>query len=63
MVYVDSEEIKYLPYVRSWLQRFDENLLIPEMKEFMLTLFETYIEDGFNFVKKRGIFAINQVMS
>lgn len=61
MVYIDSEEIKYLPYVRSWLQNFDENLLIQEMKDFLLTLFETYVEDGFTFVKKRGIFAIHQV--
>lgn len=63
MVYVDSEEIKYLPFVRSWLQKFDENLLIPEMNEFLLSLFETYVEDGFTFIKKRGTFAIHQVIN
>lgn len=61
MVYVDSDELKYLPYVRTWIQMFDESLLIPEMKEFLLSLFETHLDDGFSFIKKSGAYSINQV--
>lgn len=63
MVYVDPDELKWLPYVKTWLQLFDENILIPEMKDFVLSLFEAFVEDGFVFLKRRGEYAyfINQV--
>ncbi|XP_050294811.1 dynein axonemal heavy chain 6 [Anthonomus grandis grandis] len=61
MVYVDSEEIKWLPYVKSWINTIDDNILNDELKEFLLGLFVTYVEDGFSFVKKYAIYAIHQV--
>lgn len=61
MVYVDSEELKWLPYVKSWLDKFNETLLNQEMKEFMLTLFEYAVENGFVFLKKNCEYSIHQV--
>nr|CAH7756356.1 unnamed protein product [Callosobruchus chinensis] len=61
MVYVDSEELKWLPYVKTWLQKLSENLINQEMKEFMLSLFEYAVENGFIFLKKNCQFSIHQV--
>ncbi|CAH1962386.1 unnamed protein product [Acanthoscelides obtectus] len=61
MVYVDSEELKWLPYVKTWLQTLCENLINQEMKEFMLSLFEYAVENGFQFLKKNCTYAIHQV--
>lgn len=61
MVYIDPDDLKWLPFVRSWIQNSDETILIPEMKEFMETLFENYVENGFLFIKKSCTFFINQV--
>lgn len=61
MVYVDSEELKWLPYVKSWLQKLKTSLLSEEWKEYVLELFETYVERGFVFIKKRCEYSIHQV--
>lgn len=61
MVYVDSEELKWLPYVKSWLNTINENLLNDESKEFLLELFKSYVQDGLDFVKKNCVYAIHQV--
>ncbi|XP_023013028.2 dynein heavy chain at 16F isoform X2 [Leptinotarsa decemlineata] len=61
MVYVDSEELKWLPYVKSWVAKLNENLLNQEMKEFMITLFEHAVENGFIFLKKHCSYSIHQV--
>nr|CAI5844200.1 unnamed protein product [Callosobruchus analis] len=61
MVYVDSEELKWLPYVKTWLQKLSENLVNQEMKDFMLSLFEYAVENGFIFLKKNCQFSIHQV--
>ncbi|XP_050519336.1 dynein axonemal heavy chain 6 [Diabrotica virgifera virgifera] len=61
MVYVDSEEIKWFPYVKSWMANFSEALLSQEMKEFMLELFDHAVENGFMYVKKHSHYSIHQV--
>ncbi|XP_057658316.1 dynein axonemal heavy chain 6 isoform X1 [Diorhabda carinulata] len=61
MVYVDSEEIKWFPYVKSWINRISENLLTQEMKEYILQLFDYAVEKGFRFVKKHCHYSIHQV--
>lgn len=61
MVYIDPAEIKYMPFVKSWLNQIDENLVIPEMKEFMLNLFEDTLDNAFEFIKKKCVYAIHQV--
>ncbi|KAJ8943600.1 hypothetical protein NQ318_006602 [Aromia moschata] len=61
MVYVDSEEIKWLPYVKSWVARMKESIINSEMKQFLLSLFEYAVENGFLFVKKNCDYSIHQV--
>ncbi|CAH0547855.1 unnamed protein product [Brassicogethes aeneus] len=61
MVYVDPDEIKWMPFAKSWLQKLNENLVNQEMKDFVLTLFEHAVENGFVFIKKNCVFSINQV--
>jgi len=60
MVYVDPEEIKWLPYVRSWLSKLDVTLPEDSIK-YIENLFITYLEAAFAFVKTNCVCAINQV--
>jgi dynein heavy chain len=60
MVYVDPEEIKWLPYVRSWLSNLDVTLPEDSIK-YIENLFNTYLEAAFTFVKKNCVCAIHQV--
>ncbi|XP_060520964.1 dynein axonemal heavy chain 6 [Cylas formicarius] len=60
MVYVDPDELKWLPYVKSWVKTIDDKILNDELKEFVLSLFE-FVEPGFNFIKKNCDYSIHQV--
>lgn len=61
MVYIDPDEIKWLPYVKSWVHHLDEKLLSEEMKEFMVGLFEYAVEHGFVYVRKHCDWSMHQV--
>ncbi|XP_017780151.1 PREDICTED: dynein heavy chain 6, axonemal [Nicrophorus vespilloides] len=61
MVYIDPGEIKWLPFVKSWLQKFDETILYLEYQEYICEMFETYVENGFIFIMKNCDYAIHQV--
>ncbi|XP_069668946.1 dynein axonemal heavy chain 6 isoform X3 [Periplaneta americana] len=60
MVYIDPDEIKWLPYVKSWLAKLD--ITLPEDgRSYIEDLFSTYVEEGFVFIKKNCDYAIHQV--
>ena len=61
MVYFDPVDLKWMPYVKSWLQKIPESILNESLKEEILQLFETYVEEGFLFFKKNCDHAISQV--
>ncbi|KAF5272727.1 hypothetical protein FQA39_LY07754 [Lamprigera yunnana] len=61
MVYVDAEELKWFPYVRSWMNRLDETYLSLESKDYVIKLFEYAVEDGFSFIKRNCQHSIHQV--
>lgn len=61
MVYVDSEEMRWMPYVKSWLANISTLILNQEMKEFVMSLFEFCVEDGFKFLAKNCSYSIHQV--
>ncbi|XP_022919976.1 dynein axonemal heavy chain 6 [Onthophagus taurus] len=61
MVYVDPEEMRWFPYVRSWSQELSESIISPEMKDYLLALFERYVDGGLTYVRKYCLFAIHQV--
>ncbi|XP_029341080.1 dynein heavy chain 6, axonemal [Acyrthosiphon pisum] len=63
MVYIDAAELGWLPYVRSWINRLKNDAIQnrPEIKKYLLTLFETYVYEGFSFIKKHCLAPIIQV--
>ncbi|KAL8568337.1 Dynein heavy chain 6, axonemal [Nucella lapillus] len=60
MVYLDPEELKWLPYVKTWIDSWSHKLR-EETIECLLELFTRYVEDGLKFVHKKCEQAINQV--
>jgi hypothetical protein len=60
MVYLDPTELKWLPRVKTWLQIHSEKLK-PPLQALILNLFETYVEDGFIYLKKNCEHIIAQV--
>ncbi|CAL1541921.1 unnamed protein product [Lymnaea stagnalis] len=60
MVYVDAEELKWMPFVKTWIKAYEKRLK-PESMEFLLMLFEKAVENGLQFVNKKCEQAINQV--
>ncbi|XP_036606051.1 dynein heavy chain 6, axonemal [Trichosurus vulpecula] len=60
MVYVDPEELKWLPYVLTWKSNFSDKMN-DETWEYLLSLFQRYVEHGLKFVSKKCNQAIPQV--
>lgn len=63
MVYLDPTELKWLPYVKTWIAGVSENLGRRDVPILLLELFEKYVEDGFIFFRKYCDYAISQVRS
>lgn len=63
MVYIDAEELKWLPYVKSWAAKLPEKFpyIYPDILEFIISLFENYVESAFVHIKKNSEYAIHQV--
>ncbi|KAM6971776.1 dynein axonemal heavy chain 6 [Aplochiton taeniatus] len=60
MVYIDSDELKWMPYVQTWITRLGNKL--PEGVRVQLSeLFGRYVEKGLQFVLKRCVQAMGQV--
>ncbi|XP_060075174.1 dynein axonemal heavy chain 6-like [Ylistrum balloti] len=60
MVFIDPGELKWLPFVQTWITNFSEKMK-PETSEYLLELFKKYVESGLVFVHKKCTQAINQV--
>ncbi|XP_070535810.1 dynein axonemal heavy chain 6-like isoform X2 [Ptychodera flava] len=60
MVYIDPDDLKWMPYVQTWIKKH-EGRLKEETYQFILDLFEQYVQDGLTFVSKKLTQAINQV--
>ncbi|XP_030047949.1 dynein axonemal heavy chain 6 [Microcaecilia unicolor] len=60
MVYIDSEELKWMPFVQTWMTGLSTQLN-DETKQYLLDLFTRYVEDGLKFVIKKCTQAISQV--
>jgi dynein heavy chain len=61
MVYIDPDEIGWLPYAKSWVQRLDESVVNAELKMLLVSLFEHAVEKGFAYIKKHGEYSMHQV--
>lgn len=64
MVYIDPDELKWLPFVKSWAAKLPEkfSLINEEIHEFIIQLFETYLELGLAHSKKHYEYSIHQVL-
>ncbi|PIN96877.1 hypothetical protein AB205_0080180, partial [Aquarana catesbeiana] len=60
MVYIDPEELKWMPYVQTWIAGLPSKIN-DDTKKHILDLFERYIEDGLKFVTRKCTQAIPQV--
>ncbi|CAK8691447.1 unnamed protein product [Clavelina lepadiformis] len=60
MVYIDPNELGWRPYVTTWL-KMQMSKLKEETRDFILDLFDAYIEDGLRYVEKRLTQAMPQV--
>ncbi|XP_077994098.1 dynein axonemal heavy chain 6-like [Glandiceps talaboti] len=60
MVYIDPDELKWMPYVKTWIKKHVSKLK-EETYQYVLELFEQYIDDGLRFVAKKLTQAMNQV--
>jgi dynein heavy chain len=61
MVFVDPEELKWLPYVQTWMNGYADKVK-DEIREYLLDLFVKYVDDGLAFIRKKCQQSINQVM-
>lgn len=62
MVYIDPDELKWMPYVKTWSTRLPESIgLLDEHKKYMLALFDTHIDDCLYYLRKNCTFGIHQV--
>ncbi|XP_037662920.1 dynein heavy chain 6, axonemal isoform X2 [Choloepus didactylus] len=60
MVFVDPEELKWMPYVQTWMNSISKKLN-EDTQQYLLNLFQRYVDDGLNFVSKKCSQAIPQV--
>ena len=60
MVYIDSNELGWSPYVKTWLAKFTGKFGEP-FSEYLYGLFEKYIDDGLSFVNKKCTQTMKQV--
>jgi dynein heavy chain, axonemal len=63
VVYIDTSDVGWLPYVHSWINRLQNDVIksSTELKKFMEFLFKTYVNDGFSFINKYCLAPIKQV--
>lgn len=61
MVYIDPNELKWLPFVQSWLSKLSD--LQEDLKDFVLELFKRAVDRIFNHIAKHCDQGISQVRS
>ncbi|XP_068444624.1 dynein axonemal heavy chain 6 isoform X2 [Clinocottus analis] len=60
MVYIDPNELKWMPYVQTWISGLGDKFPDP-VRTYLLELFQQYVEKGLQFVLKYCTQAIRQV--
>lgn len=60
MVFVDPEELKWMPYVKTWMSKMSKRLN-EDTQEYLLNLFNRYVDEGLQFINKKCSQAIPQV--
>ncbi|KAF7660832.1 hypothetical protein LDENG_00274280 [Lucifuga dentata] len=60
MVYIDSDELKWMPYVQTWISGLGAKLP-DQVRTYLLEMFEQHVEKGLQFVLKHCTQVICQV--
>uniref|UniRef100_A0A3B4FEJ7 Dynein heavy chain 6, axonemal-like n=1 Tax=Pundamilia nyererei TaxID=303518 RepID=A0A3B4FEJ7_9CICH len=60
MVYVDPDELKWMPYVQTWITGLGDRLPDP-VGAYLMEMFKQYVEKGLQFASKHCVQAIRQV--
>ncbi|XP_076873752.1 dynein axonemal heavy chain 6 isoform X2 [Brachyhypopomus gauderio] len=60
MVYIDPEELKWMPYVQTWLAGLSQKVT-ESVRVYLISLFEQYVEKGLQFVSKHCVQSMAQV--
>lgn len=60
MVYIDSSELGWAPYVKTWLVKFTEKFG-ETYSEYLFGLFDKYVDDGLAFANKKCTQTMKQV--
>ncbi len=60
MVYLDPNDLGWLPYVKTWMKAFREKFSTV-YSEYLLNLFEQYTKDGLEFANKKCTQTMKQV--
>lgn len=63
VVYIDTSNVGWLPYVHSWLNKLQNDVIksSTELKKYIELLFEIYVNEGFSFINKHCLATIKQV--
>lgn len=61
MVYIDPDELRWMPYVKTWLASMKKHIVHEETPDFILELFSRYVDQGLKFVNKKCTQMIMQV--
>nr|XP_050848639.1 dynein axonemal heavy chain 6 [Vespula vulgaris] len=61
MVYLDPTELKWLPLVKTWVQKLPEDIFVEEYQQLIIDLFEEYFENALIFFERNCDYAIAQV--
>lgn len=62
MVYIDPDELKWMPFVKTWMSRLPDSIgLTEEYRTYLLNLFDTHVDDCLYYLKKNCTFGIHQV--
>lgn len=63
MVYIDPSELGWSPFVNSWVNKLNNEVIRNsiELENYILKLFETYIDEGFLFIDRHCLEPIKQV--
>jgi dynein heavy chain len=60
MVYIDSNDIRWYPYVQTWSRKFEEKF--GELyTEYLLNLLHTHVDKGLTFIRKNCKEVVKQV--
>ncbi|KAL3884515.1 hypothetical protein ACJMK2_024650, partial [Sinanodonta woodiana] len=52
MVFVDSEELRWMPYVQTWMTQFKDKMK-EETYEYILELYKKYVDEGLRFAIRK----------